>query len=44
MIAGSPFIFFPKENQERANLELGEIKENQERTHIELGEMKGIFY
>ena len=26
IIAGSPFIFFSKENQERANLELGEIK------------------
>ncbi|XP_015748082.1 PREDICTED: nucleotide-binding oligomerization domain-containing protein 2-like [Acropora digitifera] len=29
-----------KENQERANFELGEVKENQERTNIELGEVK----
>ncbi|XP_015779664.1 PREDICTED: NACHT, LRR and PYD domains-containing protein 7-like, partial [Acropora digitifera] len=34
------FVFLCEENQERSNIELGEVKENQERTNIELGEVK----
>ncbi|XP_015768075.1 PREDICTED: nucleotide-binding oligomerization domain-containing protein 2-like isoform X3 [Acropora digitifera] len=34
------FVFHCKGNQERTNIELGEVKENQERTNIELGEVK----